>query len=56
MIKPSTSYALTDSENAVIAKGSARNMQRLRKQVKRETGNRYTVWNAPSSKIGDTLR
>ena len=51
-MKKSSTYALTDSDNIVIIKGSAKDMQRLRKQK----GTGFRVWNAPSSKIGDTLR
>jgi hypothetical protein len=60
MIKASTSYALTGPDNIVITKGSKKEMYTLRKlRSKNDIDNwtgKYTVWNAPSSKIGDTLR
>lgn len=52
IIKASETYALTGEDNVVIAKGSAKAMQAMRKKK----GDGFRVWNAPASKIGDTLR
>jgi len=52
IIAASKSYALTGSDNIVIAKGGKKEMHKMRK----EKGSGYTVWNAPASKIGDKLR
>jgi hypothetical protein len=48
----SSTYALAGPDDIVIAKGSSKAMHRLRKQK----GEGYRVWNAPSSKIGDKLK
>jgi hypothetical protein len=51
-IPASQSYALTGSDNIVIAKGNKKEMHKLRK----EKGSGYRVWDAPASKVGDKLR
>jgi hypothetical protein len=53
-IKVSKSYALTGPDNIVITKGSSKGMHILRK-LRSTNIRKYTVWNAPSSKVGDKL-
>jgi hypothetical protein len=54
MIKKSTTYAVTGNDNIVIAKGNKKDMTLLRKKL--IPASRYTIWNAPASKIGDKLK
>ncbi|RKX17781.1 MAG: hypothetical protein DRP51_10280 [Candidatus Zixiibacteriota bacterium] len=60
MIKSSTTYALTGKDNIILAKGTSKEMHRIRKfmdSVRRpQKVSDYRVWNAPSANIGDQLR
>ena len=50
MIPNSTMYKLVNSDGIVIAEGSSKDMQRLRKKNKNSR-----VWNSTSLKIGDNV-
>lgn len=51
-IKKSSTYGLAGPDNVLIAKGSKKEMHKLRK----EKGEGYRVWNAPSAKVGDKMK
>lgn len=56
MIKPSTSYALTDN-GYVIKKGSKKSCRNEKTKLykSKEDHRRFVIWDSPSSKIGDFL-
>lgn len=51
-IEKSTMYGLAGPDNVLIAKGSKKDMEKLRKQ--KGTGHR--IWNTPGGKVGDTMK
>jgi len=51
-IPKSTEYALTGPDSIIIAKGSAKEMQKMRK----EKGSGYRVWQTPGGKVGDKMK
>ena len=53
MIKPSTTYKVTDPDGIVIAAGSAKKMRSLHKKI--GYGKGYKIWNSPNSNVGDKI-
>jgi len=52
----STSYAVTGSDKKVIAKGSKKEMVKLKKKMMKEKPDeKWMIWLTPGSKIGDIM-
>jgi len=55
MITKSTMYAVTENGKCIF-KGSAASARKIWKAKRKENpGNNYTLWNSPSSKVGDYI-